>query len=62
MILTLEAARKEAGFTIKEAAAQCGISVIKMEKYEDSPGTMRASTAIKLRKLYNVPIDYIDLS
>jgi len=61
MHLTLRTIRESKGYTLNEAASHCGISESKMEEAENKPGDIPASIAIKLRNLYGIPIDYIDL-
>lgn len=60
-ILSLDELREEAGYTLQEVASICGVSEKQMKAYEASPGNMSASTAIKLRKLFKVPIDFLEI-
>jgi transcriptional regulator with XRE-family HTH domain len=57
----LEAIRELAGYTTEEAAGACGVSVEQMRDYENYPGNISAGTAMKLRRLYDIPLDYIDI-
>ena len=57
--ITLRAIRESCGYTIDEAAKHCGISAQEMAKYEKNPGEMMCSTAMKIRRLYPVPLDFI---
>lgn len=57
-MITLQAIRKSKGYTLHDAAEHCSTSETEMTEVEDDPGNMPASMAIKLRKLYGIPIDY----
>jgi DNA-binding XRE family transcriptional regulator len=57
--ITLRVVRESCGYTVEEVAEYCGIALDKMKEVEDDPGAMKDSIAIKLRKLFGIPIDYI---
>ena len=59
--VTLASIREVKGLSIEEAARCCDISAEKMKLYEENPGTIPVSLAIELRRLYNIPLDYIKL-
>ena len=56
--LSLQTIRVCKGFTEGEVAERCGVTIGKIKEFENSPWRMTASIAIKLRKLYGIPIDY----
>lgn len=58
---TLSDIRAYKGYTEDETAEYCGVSVRKMKGFESNPGSIPASIAIKLRKLYGIPLDYIKI-
>lgn len=61
MKISLQTIRISKGFTEEEAANRCEITLGKMREFENRPGKMPASVAIKLRGLYGIPIDYISV-
>lgn len=61
MKLSLCEIRTQKGYTQNEVAEHCGISTREMNELEAAPGKMSATIAIKLRRLYGIPIDYISV-
>lgn len=59
--MSLRDIRTYKGYTEDEAAKHCGVSTEKMKQIEADPGKMKARMAIKLRKLYGIPLDYISI-
>ncbi len=57
--ITLEAARKNAGYTQEEAAQLIGIHSQSLSKYENDSTNLTFGIAEKLCKLYGFPMDYI---
>jgi len=58
--ITLELIREKSKLTISEVASHCGVTVSRIKELESNPGEMPVSIALKLRKLYGVPFDYIE--
>ena len=58
--LTLKAARVNAGISVKEAAKACNVSEGTLYSYEAGKSSPKIGTAIKLARVYGVPIDMID--
>jgi len=59
--IALCAIRESCGYTLNEVAEYCGTTVEAVKEMEDSPGDIMASMAMKLRALYGIPIDYINI-
>jgi DNA-binding XRE family transcriptional regulator len=57
--VSLKTARIMSGFTTKESAQYAEITEKTLSKYERRPSNTPLKIAIKLQKLYNVPIDMI---
>ncbi|MFT8557911.1 helix-turn-helix domain-containing protein [Liquorilactobacillus hordei] len=58
---SLEACRKNAGFTLREAAKKLGISYQTLSKYENDSSNVSMSLLKDMVFLYQVPLDYIFL-
>lgn len=58
---TLRIARKNRGFTPEYVAEYCNISVNALCKFENEPGLTPVLIVIKLRILYNIPLDFIEV-
>lgn len=58
---SLEACRKNAGFTLREAAKRLGISYQTLSKYENDSSNVSMSLLKDMVILYQVPLDYIFL-
>ena len=60
MVLTLKAARINAGLTQKEAAAALGITKGTLANYEMGKTVPKIDTAKKMVKLYGVSANHLD--
>lgn len=60
-LFSLEACRKNAGFSLKEASLRLGISYQTLSKYERDSSNIPLSLLNKMVDLYQVPLDYIFL-
>lgn len=58
---TLEACRKNAGLTLKQAASKIGISDQTLSKYEITSSNIPLNLLNKLSSLYAIPTNYIFL-
>ena len=56
LLMTMKAARINAGISKKRAAAVAGISKKKLTKYERNNGKIKLDTAANLADLYGVPL------
>lgn len=61
MNLPLSVVRISKSYTENEAAEHCGVSTEEMKAIEADPIEMSAVMAMKLRRLYGIPIDYISI-
>ena len=61
MQFTLRAVRISCGYTLWEAAKECGVSKKTLRKYEKDSSNIMFSLMLKLRKLYDIPADYFYL-
>ena len=59
--ITLKMAREMCGYSVEEAAERCGVTVDDMMGYEKTHRILKVIMLIKLRKLYGIPLDYIEL-
>jgi predicted transcriptional regulator len=61
-LFTLRELRQLHGYSIHHVASRCGVETETMQIYEDSPGDILIpiGLAVKLGKLYEIPLDYID--
>lgn len=57
--ITLEAARVNAGYTLKEAAELIGVSVATLHKWEQDSSNIKISQSKKLEEVYGYPREYI---
>jgi len=57
--ITLEAARANAGYTLKEAASLIGISVATLHNWEKDSSNIKISQSKKIEEIYNYPSEYI---
>lgn len=57
--ITIEAARINAGFTLKEAAKLIGVSVSTLHKWEQDSSDLKISQSLKLSAVYGYPVEYI---
>lgn len=58
---SLGACRKNAGFTLREAAKELGISYQTLSKYENNSSNIPMNLLKNIVSLYQVPSDYIFL-
>ena len=57
--ITLEAARANAGYTLKEAAGLIGVSVATLHKWEKDSSSVKISQVNKIEEVYKFPSEYI---
>ena len=57
--ITLEAARRNADDTLKEAAELIGVSVATLHKWEKDSSSVKVSQVNKIEEVYQYPSDYI---
>lgn len=57
--ITLEAARHNAGYSQKEAAAQLGVHYQTLAAWERDSSNMGITTIDRLSNLYQIPKDYL---
>jgi len=57
--ITLEAARRNAGFTLKEAASLIGVSVATLHSWEKDSSSVKVSQVNKIEEVYQFPSEYI---
>jgi len=57
--ITLEAARTNAGLTLKEAAKLIGVSVATLHKWERDSSSVKVSDVNKIQEVYDYPTNYI---
>jgi transcriptional regulator with XRE-family HTH domain len=57
--ITLEAARRNADLTLKEAADRIGVSVATLHKWENDSSSVKISQSKKIEEVYQYPIEYI---
>lgn len=57
--ITLEAARVNAGYTLKEAAERIGVSVATLHKWEQDSSDIKISQSKKIEEVYGYPREYI---
>lgn len=57
--ITLEAARINAGYTLKQAAELLGISVATLHKWENDSSVIKVSQVKKIEEVYEFPSEYI---
>lgn len=60
-VFSLEACRKNAGFSLKTAAEKLGINYQTLSKYEHDSSNIPLNLLQKMVQLYQVPLDYIFL-
>lgn len=60
-VFSLEACRKNAGFSLKTAAKKLGINYQTLSKYERDSSNIPLNLLQKMVQLYQVPLDYIFL-
>jgi DNA-binding XRE family transcriptional regulator len=54
-------AREMSGYTLDEAAEYCGVSTEQMEAFEREPGEIPKNVACKIKKMYNISLDIIEI-
>ncbi|MFZ3132727.1 MAG: helix-turn-helix transcriptional regulator [Desulfosporosinus sp.] len=59
--ITLKAAREMAGYTVEEAAKWCDVSIAQMETYENKPGEIPKTIACKIKRLYNILLESLEI-
>jgi len=59
--ITLRAARESRGYTAEEVARCLGISISVYIAYERVPGTIPKIIACKIKKMYDISLEKIDL-
>lgn len=57
--ITLEAARVNAGLTLKEAAELLGVAVSTLHKWEQDSSGVKVSQVKKIEEVYRYPSEYI---
>ena len=57
--ITLEAARTNAGYTLKEAASLIGISVATLHNWEKDSSSVKVSQVAKIEEVYKYPSEFI---
>lgn len=57
--ITLEAARTNAGYTLREAAKLIGVSVATLHKWEKDSSSVKVSNVNKIEEVYQYPSEYI---
>ena len=57
--ITLEAARVNAGLTLKQASKKIGVSVATLHKWEKDSSSVKVSDVQKIEKTYNYPNEFI---
>ena len=57
--ITLEAARVNAGLTLKEAAKLIGVSVATLHKWAQDSSDIKISQSKKIEEVYGYPREYI---
>ena len=57
--ITLEAARINAGFTLKQASELIGVSVATLHNWEKDSSSVKVSQVNKIEEVYNFPSEYI---
>lgn len=57
--ITLEAARVNAGLTLKQAAKLIGVSVATLHKWEQDSSDIKISQTKKIEEVYGYPREYI---
>lgn len=60
-VFSLEACRKNAGFSLKTAAKKLDINYQTLSKYERDSSNIPLNLLQKMVQLYQVPLDYIFL-
>lgn len=60
-VFSLEACRKNAGFSLKTASERLGINYQTLSKYEKDSSNIPLGLLKKMVSLYQVPLDYIFL-
>ena len=57
--ITLEAARANAGLTLKQASKKIGVSVATLHKWENDSSSVKVSDVQKIEQAYNYPNEFI---
>lgn len=57
--ISLEAARRNARYTLKEAAELIGVSVATLHKWENDSSSVKVSDVNKIEEVYQYPSEYI---
>lgn len=57
--ITLEAARANAGLTLKQASKKIGVSVATLHKWEKDSSSVKVSDVKKIEEAYNYPSEFI---
>lgn len=57
--ITLEAARINAGLTLKQAAEKIGVSVSTLHKWEQDSSSVKISDVQKIEQAYQYPTNFI---
>jgi len=57
--ITLEAARTNAGYTLKEASSLLGVSVQTLHNWEKDSSNLKISQSKKIEEVYGYPVEYI---
>ena len=57
--ISLEAARVNAGLTLKQASALIGVSVATLHKWEKDSSSVKVSNVNKIEQVYQYPSEYI---
>lgn len=57
--ISLEAARTNAGYTLKEASKLIGVSVATLHSWEKDSSSVKISSVHKIEEVYQYPSEYI---
>lgn len=57
--ITLEAARRNADLTLKEASKLIGVSVATLHKWEHDSSSIKVSDVNKIEEVYKYPTNFI---
>ena len=59
--ISLKTARELSGYTVEEVAKQCGVSIVQMEAFEREPGEIPKVMACKIKKMYKISLDLLEI-
>ena len=59
--ISLRSARESSGYTAGGAANYLGISIESYEAYENNPGTIPKIIACKIKKMYGILLEWIEI-